>query len=169
MEHGIEVGHIFQLGTKYSDTMGIQVADENGDLQTVQMGCYGIGMTRVIAATVEQCSDDNGIIWPKNIAPFHVHLLGLNLDKDEDLAKKAEDLYLSLKEAGIEVLFDERKMSAGKKFADSDLMGIPVRITISNRSLENGGLEWKERNQSDSEMIAENDIIQKIQDYLEPS
>lgn len=166
MEHGIEVGHIFQLGTKYSESMGITFPDEQGNKHLVEMGCYGIGMTRVIAATVEQLHDEAGLTWPKNIAPFHVHLLGINLDKDEKLDKKARALYKDLKEEGIEVLFDEREISAGKKFADADLIGIPLRLTISSRSLEAGGIEWKERTSKDSKIIAEKDLIKSIQKYF---
>lgn len=166
MEHGIEVGHIFQLGTKYSESMGITFPDEQGNKHLVEMGCYGIGMTRVIAATVEQLHDEAGLTWPKNIAPFHVHLLGINLDKDEKLDKKARALYQELKEEGIEVLFDEREISAGKKFADADLIGIPMRLTMSTRSLEAGGIEWKERTSKDSKIIAEKDLIKTIQKFL---
>jgi prolyl-tRNA synthetase len=164
-ENGIEVGHIFQLGTKYSECMGIKVPDDSGKDQVVQMGCYGIGMTRVIAATVEQKNDENGIVWPKNIAPFQVHLLALGTDKDESLNQKAEELYKELMKAGVEVLYDDRSISAGKKFADSDLIGIPVRLTLSKRSLENGGLEWKERDQSEGSIYKEEEILKKIQKY----
>lgn len=167
MEHGIEVGHIFQLGTKYSESMGITFPDEQGNKHLVEMGCYGIGMTRVIAATVEQLHDEAGLTWPKNIAPFHVHLLGINLDKDEKLNKKAQELYKDLIAKGIEVLFDEREISAGKKFADADLIGIPLRLTISSRSLEAGGIEWKERTSKDSKIVAEKDLIKAIQKFLE--
>ncbi|MGE3278459.1 MAG: proline--tRNA ligase [Candidatus Altimarinota bacterium] len=165
-EHGIEVGHIFQLGTKYSESMGIKFADEKGQQHLVEMGCYGIGMTRVIAATVEQLHDEAGLVWPKNIAPFHVHLIGLNLDKDETVKKKAYDLYETLKQNGIETLFDDREISPGKKFADADLIGLPIRLTISPRALEQGGLEWKERTSKDSSIVPESDLIQKIQSHL---
>ena len=165
MENGIEVGHIFQLGNKYSESMGIDYADETGKMHKVQMGCYGIGMTRVIGATIEQMNDENGMIWPKNIAPYQVHLLGLNLDKDEEMSRKAHELYEELKKEGIEVLFDERNISAGKKFADADLIGIPIRLTMSARSLESGGLEWKERDQKDAKIVSEKDLIKAIQSY----
>lgn len=164
-EHGIEVGHIFQLGTKYSECMGIKYSDEKGNQHLVEMGCYGIGMTRVIAATVEQIHDEAGLIWPKNIAPFHVHLLGLNLD-DAEMKKNADNLYKNLRQNGIEVLYDERPISPGKKFADADLIGLPIRITISPRSLEKGGLEWKERTAKDSSIVPESEIIAKIKQYL---
>jgi len=166
MEHGIEVGHIFQLGTRYSECMGISYPDEQGNKHLVEMGCYGIGMTRVIAATVEQLHDEGGLTWPKNISPFQVHLLGLNLDKDEKLAKHAKKLYGELKEEGIEVLFDEREISAGKKFADADLIGIPLRLTISTRSLEAGGIEWKERTSKEPKIVAEKELLKSIQKFL---
>ncbi len=164
--NGIEIGHIFQLGTRYTESMDITFADEEGKQKLVIMGTYGIGISRVIAATVEQINDEKGLIWPKNIAPYQVHLLGINMDKDDDLAQKAQDLYQELSNAGIEVLFDDRKASAGNKFADSDLIGIPLRLTISCRSLENGGLEWKERTAADSKIVPEADLIDSILEYL---
>lgn len=162
-ENGIEIGHIFQLGTRYSECMGIKVPNEAGEETVVQMGCYGIGITRLMGAIVEQLHDDKGIIWPKNIAPFQIHLLGLNLDKDETLSKQAEELYSMLSEAGYEVLFDDRSISAGKKFNDADLLGIPVRLTISSRSLENGGFEWKERNQSEATIVSQDILLKELE------
>jgi|CXWL01.1.fsa_nt_gi prolyl-tRNA synthetase len=167
LKNGIEVGHIFQLGTKYSESMGITFADAAGQKHLVEMGCYGIGMTRVIAATIEQSHDDGGLIWPKNIAPFQVHLIGLNLDKDPALEKKAKKLYEELKEENIEVLFDDRDTSPGKKFADSDLIGIPLRLTISTRSLEAGGVEWKERTGKEVKIVSEKDLVKMIKKFLE--
>lgn len=165
-ENGIEVGHIFQLGTRYSECMGIQVPDSEGENHLVQMGCYGIGMTRLIASVVEQLHDDKGLVWPKNIAPFHVHLIGINLDSNEEVNQAAEKLYEDLRSQGIEVLFDERGISPGKKFADADLIGIPVRLTISPRSLENGGVEWKRRTEDDTEIIALDQLTQKLTEAL---
>ncbi|MDF2379527.1 MAG: proline--tRNA ligase [Candidatus Gracilibacteria bacterium] len=166
IENGIEVGHIFQLGTKYSESMGIQYSAEDGSKTLVQMGCYGIGMTRLIASITEQIADDKGLVWPLGIAPFQVHLLGLNLDKDEEISMKAHDLYETLRKEGIEVLFDNRNISAGKKFADSDLIGIPLRLTLSKRSLENGGLEWKVRTEDEAKSVSEADIIAEIKSFL---
>jgi prolyl-tRNA synthetase len=163
--NGIEIGHIFQLGTRYTESMDINFVDESGKKQLVIMGTYGIGISRVIGATVEQVHDENGLKWPKNIAPFQVHLLALGTDKDEEMNKKAEELYSSLLKEGVEVLYDDRSISPGKKFADSDLIGIPVRLTLSKRSLENGGLEWKERDNEQAEIISESDILKKIQEY----
>ncbi len=165
MEHGIEVGHIFQLGQKYSLSMGINYADEKGVSTPVEMGCYGIGMSRVVAATVEQSHDEKGIIWPKGIAPFAVHLIALNLDQ-KSMRKKAEKLHESLQKKGIEVLFDDREISPGKKFADSDLIGIPIRLTLSPRSIEAGGVEWKERGIDTTQVLKEKDLVKKIKGIL---
>ena len=167
MKNGIEVGHIFQLGTKYSDSMGISVPDSEGRDTKLQMGCYGIGITRVIASTVEQCHDDNGMLWPKNIAPFQVHLISIGMEKDVEVAEKAQNLYESLRSENREILFDDRDISAGKKFADSDLIGIPIRLTISKRSLENGGVEWKLRDGGDSEIISINQVAERINSYYQ--
>lgn len=161
VENGIEVGHIFQLGRRYSEPMRVEYADEKGVKHPTEMGCYGIGMTRIIAATVEQSHDDKGIIWPAGIAPFQAHLIGLNLDQPE-IRNKAEKLYESLLNKNIEVLFDDREISPGKKFADSDLIGIPIRLTISPRSLEAGGVEWKERGVEKTEVLKEKEIFEKI-------
>ncbi|MDP3975328.1 MAG: His/Gly/Thr/Pro-type tRNA ligase C-terminal domain-containing protein, partial [bacterium] len=166
IENGIELGHIFQLGRRYSEPMKINFVDEDGQSKPVEMGCYGIGMTRLIGATIETCHDQKGIVWPKNIAPYQVHLIGLNLDKDESIRQKADQLYEDLKAAGVEVLFDDRKVSPGNKFADSDLIGIPLRLTISPRSLEGGGLEWKERKSDTSEIVAENELVKKISHFF---
>ena len=165
-ENGIEIGHIFQLGTKYSESMGIRFADEKGQMHLVEMGCYGIGMTRAIAAAVEQFHDDKGIIWPVNIAPFHVHLIGLNLDQDENAKETCEKIYKELKDNNIEVLFDNRNISPGKKFADADLIGIPLRLTISSRSLENGGIEWKERNMEKHRIIKNTKLTKEINNFI---
>ena len=158
MKNGIEVGHIFQLGRTYSDPMHIEYADEQGVKHPTEMGCYGIGMTRIIAATVEQSHDEKGIIWPPGIAPFQAHLIGLNLDKTA-IRKKADKLYATLRKKGIEVLFDDREISPGKKFADADLIGIPIRLTISPRSLEAGGVEWKERSAKESRIIDDKKLM----------
>lgn len=161
VENGIEVGHVFQLGRRYSEPMHIEYADEKGLKHPTEMGCYGIGMSRVIAATVEQSHDDKGIIWPSGIAPFQVHLIGLNLDQPK-IRKKAEKLYATLVKKGIEVLFDDREISPGKKFADSDLIGIPIRITVSPRSLEQGGYEWKARTEKESKILDEKNLFKHL-------
>ncbi len=142
-EQGIEVGHIFKLGTKYSDALGLKYLDENGKHQTVIMGCYGIGVTRCLAAAVEQLHDDNGIIWPVSIAPYEVIVVPANY-KSEEQMEAAEKLYNELTEAGMEVLLDDRSERAGVKFKDADLIGIPVRVVVGKRIGESI-VEYKER------------------------
>jgi prolyl-tRNA synthetase len=153
IRRGIEVGHIFQLGTKYSEAMNATVLDENGKATVMSMGCYGIGVTRVVAAAIEQNHDDKGIIWPEALAPFSVALVPLNYDKSEDVRAKADELYAALQAAGIDVLMDDRKERPGVKFADMELMGIPQRLVISDRGLQNGTLEYKSRRDAESQDI----------------
>jgi prolyl-tRNA synthetase len=155
IKRGIEVGHIFQLGNKYSQAMNLSVLNENGKSIIPEMGCYGIGVTRIVAAAIEQCHDDKGIIWPDNIAPFHLALIPLNAHKSEQVSQLADKLYRDLSEAGVEVLYDDRdkKTSPGVKFADMELIGIPHRLVISDRSLEHNKLEYKHRSDDDSQDI----------------
>ncbi|HCG98834.1 MAG: proline--tRNA ligase [Candidatus Aquicultor primus] len=141
---GIEVGQIFQLGVKYSEAMGATYIDENGDLKPYVMGCYGIGVSRLMAAAIEQHNDEGGIIWPMAIAPYHVEIVVLNYDRDEQ-QELADDLYNGLTGRNIEVLLDDRMESAGKKFADADLIGIPVQVVIGARTLKSGNIEVKVR------------------------
>ncbi len=138
---GIEVGNIFKLGTKYSHSMKATFLDENGKAEDLIMGCYGIGVGRLFASVVEVQKEENRIIWPISIAPFEVELLGLALDKNDEVKKAAFEVYNSLKGAGFEVIFDDRKFSPGFKFKDADLIGAPIRVTIGDRSLKNGGAE----------------------------
>jgi prolyl-tRNA synthetase len=142
---GIEVGHIFQLGRKYSESMNATVLDEQGKAVTMFMGCYGIGVTRVVAAAIEQNHDERGILWPEPIAPFDVSLIPINLQKSERVREVAERLYVELQEAGFEVLFDDRDARPGVKFADDELLGIPHRIVVGDKGLERGALEYKAR------------------------
>ena len=155
IKRGIEVGHIFQLGNKYSQAMGLSVLNENGKSIVPEMGCYGIGVTRIVAAAIEQCHDEKGIIWPDNIAPFHLALIPLNAHKSEQVSQLADKLYRDLTDAGVEVLYDDRdkKTSPGVKFADMELIGIPHRLVISERSLEQDKLEYKHRGDTDSQDI----------------
>ena len=145
---GIEVGHIFQLGTKYSESMGATVQDKNGSEVVMAMGCYGIGVTRIIAAAIEQNHDDNGIIWPEQLAPFDIVLVPINMQRSELLREATEQLYMELQNLGLEVLFDDRDVRAGVKFADSELIGIPHRLVISERSLAENELEYQHRRDS---------------------
>jgi prolyl-tRNA synthetase len=140
---GIEVGHIFQLGRKYSESMGATVLDEQGQSVTMFMGCYGIGVTRVVAAAIEQNHDDKGIIWPDPIAPFTVSLIPINLQKSERVREVAERLYGELTAAGVEVLFDDRDARPGVKFADDELLGIPHRLVVGDKGLDRGAVEYK--------------------------
>jgi prolyl-tRNA synthetase len=141
---GIEVGHIFQLGTKYSEVLDATFVDEDGKVKPFIMGCYGIGVSRTVAASIEQNNDDSGIIWPISIAPFEVSIVVLNYDK-QDQQDLAEKLYKEIGDAGIEVVIDDRIESAGKKFADSDLIGFPVQVVVGARTIKNGTLEVKIR------------------------
>jgi prolyl-tRNA synthetase len=149
---GIEVGHIFKLGTKYSEAMNCRYLDAQGKSQPVVMGCYGIGVTRMAAAWIEQNHDDKGIIWSSQIAPFRAHIIALNLE-DPAVSAAAEALYQQLQAAGLDVLFDDRPARAGEKFGDADLIGIPVRLTVSKRSLEQGKVEFKLRREAKAELL----------------
>jgi len=140
---GIEVGHIFQLGRKYSQAMNATVLDEQGQSVTMYMGCYGIGVTRVVAAAIEQNHDERGILWPEPIAPFTVSLIPINLQKSDRVREVAERLYSELQAAGIEVLFDDRDARPGVKFADDELLGIPHRLVVGDKGLERGAIEYK--------------------------
>jgi prolyl-tRNA synthetase len=159
---GIEVGHIFQLGDKYAKAMGASVLDEDGKSTTLIMGCYGIGVSRLVAATIEQNHDKNGIIWPEAIAPFSVALLPMNMHKSQRLRDAAEDLYNKLQAAGIDVLFDDRKERPGVMFANAELMGIPHRIVIGERGLDKSEVEYKGRLDENSQNISIDKIIEFI-------
>lgn len=150
---GIEVGHIFQLGTKYSEAMEATVLDENGRSVTMIMGCYGIGVSRIVAAAIEQNNDERGIIWPTPIAPFHVALLPMNMHKSLRLREAADQLYEELTAAGIEVLYDDREARPGVMFADMELIGIPHRVVIGERGLDAGMVEYKGRRDAESRNI----------------
>lgn len=155
IKRGIEVGHIFQLGDKYSKALNATVLDENGKAVVMQMGCYGIGVSRVVAAAIEQNHDDRGIIWPDAIAPFQVSIVQIDANKSEDVVKHSEELYNALTELGVEVFLDDRdkKTSPGVKFADAELMGIPHRMVYSSRGLKKGLIEYKARAQQKEEAV----------------
>lgn len=156
---GIEIGHIFKLGTKYSETMGCSYLDAEGKTHPVVMGCYGIGVSRIAAACIEQNHDDKGIIWPMQIAPYHVHLIALNIEEDV-VRQRAEALYARLQTDHIEVLFDDRPLRAGEKFSDADLMGIPVRMTVSKRTEDK--VEFKLRREAKADLITVEDAISRV-------
>src|SRR5213082_610420 len=162
---GTEVGHIFKIGTKYSERFGVTYLDAEGTEQPIIMGSYGIGISRLLAAAVEQSHDEKGIIWPFSIAPYHVALLGLDLDKPEP-GTAAEQLYAELAAAGVEVLYDDRAESAGVKFNDADLVGLPIRAVVSRRSLKNGGIELKLRSQKEARVVSMPDAVRVIQEEI---
>ncbi len=168
IKRGIEVGHIFQLGTKYSAAMNANVLDENGKSVTMTMGCYGIGVSRIVAACIEQNHDDKGIIWPDNIAPFHIAIIPMNAHKSEAVLKLSESLAQQLTDAGYDVLLDDRdkKTSAGVKFADMELMGIPHRIVVSDRGIEQGAFEYKARAAQDNELVPEQELLSFLQNKI---
>lgn len=163
---GIEVGHVFQLGTKYSEAMGATVLNENGKAEVLTMGCYGIGVTRVVAAAIEQNYDDNGILWPAAMAPFQVVIAPLNMKKSAEVCAAAENLYQQLLDAGYEVLLDDRDMRPGAMFADQELLGIPHRIVVSDRGLKNGELEYKARRGGEAEKVDITEITGFIKEKL---
>lgn len=155
IKRGIEVGHIFQLGTKYSQAMNATVLNENGKAQPMIMGCYGIGVSRIVASAIEQNYDQNGIIWPESIAPFHVAIVPINLHKSDAVSQACEKLYADLSAIGIDVLFmNEAKARLGGMLADTELLGIPHRIVVGDRGLKNELVEYKNRRNSDSEEMS---------------
>jgi prolyl-tRNA synthetase len=164
--HGIEVGHVFKLGTFLSQKLGAAFIDEKGESHPMVMGCYGIGVGRLLAAAIEQSHDDKGIIWPVPIAPYHIYLCPLYREGSK-VAKVAEGLYAKLEAAGLEVLFDDRPESPGVKFNDADLWGIPFRITVSPRTLEKDSVELKKRSEKEAELVPLAGIVKKLKELVE--
>jgi len=162
IKRGIEVGHIFQLGQKYSEAMKANVLDADGKATTLTMGCYGIGVSRVVASAIEQNHDDKGIIWPDAIAPFQVVILAMNIKKSGRVRKAADELYAKLIEAGVDVLLDDRGERPGIMFADMELIGIPHRIIVGDKSLDNNVYEYKSRSGSASEEVP----VEQITDFI---
>jgi prolyl-tRNA synthetase len=161
---GIEVGHVFKLGTRYSEAMNATYLDENGRTQPMIMGCYGIGVSRTLAAVAEQFNDENGLVWPVNLAPFDVHLIAVNM-KDEAQAQLSEELYSNLKQSRFDVLFDERQERPGVKFADSDLIGLPLRITVGKKASE-GIVEVKVRKTGEVYEVQKAELLTLVSDLL---
>ncbi|TVM07440.1 MAG: proline--tRNA ligase [Halomonas sp.] len=159
IKRGIEVGHVFQLGQKYSQAMNASVLGDNGKTSHPWMGCYGIGITRVVAAAIEQSHDASGIIWPNAIAPFQVALVPMNAHKSQRVREESERLYQTLSAAGLDVLLDDRDTRPGVKFADLELMGIPHRLVVGDRGLDKGELEYKGRRDSDITMISADSVV----------
>ncbi len=162
IKRGIEVGHIFQLGTKYSETMNATVQGEDGRNQVMTMGCYGIGVSRVVAAAIEQNHDDRGIIWPDAIAPFQVAILPMNMHKSFRVKDVAEELYQTLRDKGIDVILDDRKERPGVMFADMELIGVPHQVVIGDRNLDAQELEYKNRRTGEKLMIKQSDIVEHL-------
>jgi prolyl-tRNA synthetase len=152
-EKAVEVGNIFKLGIKFSEALGLKYVDADGNSKPVVMGCYGIGPSRLVGVIAEILSDDKGLVWPEEVAPFKVHLISLGKDDE------AEKIYKDLTDAGVEVLFDDRDTRAGEKFADSDLIGIPYRVVVGEKSLQAGGVEIKKRTEEKSEIIPVENLI----------
>ncbi len=161
---GIELGHIFKLGTRYSELMGATFLDQAGQTRPLVMGCYGIGLGRLMAAVVEQRHDHRGIVWPLSVAPYHFHLLVLGDEKAT--VDAAESLYHTLRDGGCEVLYDDRNESAGVKFNDADLIGIPFRLTVGSRSLRAGGVEIKRRDAEESEIVPLERLMEKVPELV---
>jgi len=167
-KRGIEVGHIFQLGQKYAEAMGATVLNDKGQKQIMTMGCYGIGVTRVVAAAIEQNNDDKGIIWPAGLAPFQVGIVPLNYDKSEQVKETADRIYQELSDLGIDVFMDDRdkKTSPGVKFADMDLIGIPHRLVISDRGLKENQIEYQERRSQERQDLMADKAVAFIKSTL---
>ncbi|MGN7613757.1 proline--tRNA ligase [Magnetococcales bacterium HHB-1] len=165
MMRGIEVGHVFKLGKKYAESLGVSVLDPNGRASILTMGCYGIGVSRVVAAAIEQNHDDKGIVWPQSLAPFQVELILLN-PKDKEASKVAEELYSDLQKGGLEVLLDDRDERMGVKFNDADLLGIPLRVLVGGRSLKAGVVEIQKRMGGDALKVPPVEAVESIQGLL---
>jgi prolyl-tRNA synthetase len=162
---GVEVGHVFKLGTKYSQAMGATYLDENGRSQPMIMGCYGIGVSRTLAAVIEQNNDENGIIWPVSVAPFHVHVIPVNAKVDEQ-REISESIAQELHSAGVEVLYDDRPERAGVKFKDADLIGLPLRITVSDRAAQEGVVEVRVRRSGETHEVKRDELTSFVKELL---
>ena len=167
-EKCIEVGHVFKLGTKYSDAMKAHFLDENGKSKPIIMGCYGIGVNRILAAVIEASHDDNGICWPVNIAPFTVEIVALD-HREEQVMTMAEKLHDELEAKGIDVLLDDRDARPGFKFKDADLIGIPIRITVGKRGLDEGIVEFKQRTDDEVQKISPDSIVEIVEKIVSES
>ncbi len=165
VSRGMEMGHVFKLGTIYSEAIGVQYLDESGERRPCVMGCYGIGVERMLAAVIEANHDDNGITWPPEVSPFDVHIVALNLDQ-EAVAGALGELEAALARDGLSVLIDDRDDSAGIKFKDADLLGMPVRITVSPRALEKGGVELRDRRTGETRVVEMGSVVSEVRGIL---
>jgi prolyl-tRNA synthetase len=152
LTQGIEVGHVFKLGTRYSVKMKALILDEKGELRPAVMGCYGIGVNRILAAAVENHHDEMGILWPRELAPYQVEIVTID-HKKLQVVEAGHDLYARLQKAGLEVLWDDRDVAPGVKFADADLVGIPVRVTIGKRTVESGTVDVRTRSRKEQKSV----------------
>jgi len=166
IERGIEVGHVFQLGTAYSKAMGATFLDENGKPAPLQMGCYGIGVTRILGAAIEQNFDDKGIVWPDALAPFQLVLCPMGMDRSEMVKEQVEKLYAELQAAGVDVIVDDRGLRPGAMFADWELIGVPHRVVIGERGLKEGNLEYQGRRESEATAVPVAEIVAFIKGKL---
>jgi prolyl-tRNA synthetase len=166
---GVEVGNIFDLGTKYSDAFDFNFTDEDGSQKRVLMGCYGIGTTRLVGSIVEVHNDNRGIIWPKAVAPYQVHLISLS-SKDSEvqdrITQESADLYDALMQEGIDVLWDDRDGSPGAKLADADLLGMPLRLLISEKTLKDESIEWKARASAEANLVPVENVVDEVKGFL---
>ena len=159
-ERGVEVGNIFKLGTRYSETLGARFLDRDGEHKPVVMGSYGIGVGRLLACIAEEHRDDDGLVWPISVAPYQVHLVAA------EAGEKAEGLYEALRSAGVEVLYDDRRESLGARFKDADLIGAPLRLTLTPRSMQRGGVEVKVRSNAESHIVSIDEVVPVVQSKL---
>ena len=166
IKRGIEVGHIFQLGEKYAAAMKAGVLNEEGKHQIMTMGCYGVGVSRIVAAAIEQNNDAYGIIWSDAIAPFQVAIVPMNMHKSVRIQETAEQLYRELTAAGIEVLFDDRKERPGVMFADMELLGVPHHIIIGERNLDERQVEYKHRRTGDKQLLSIDDVVASLKQKI---
>jgi prolyl-tRNA synthetase len=163
---GIEVGHIFKLGTKYSEALGATVLDDKGDARTMVMGCYGIGVSRIVGAAIEQGNDARGIVFPQSIAPFELAIVPLGLGRSQAVREAASAFYEAMQAAGIDVVLDDRDERPGVMFADMELIGVPHRVVISERGLKEGQLEYQGRTDAESSRIAQTDAVQTLSEKI---
>ncbi len=166
---GVEVGNIFDLGSRFSEAFNLAVTDENGERKHLIMGCYGIGTTRLLGTIVEACNDAKGMMWPKSVAPYPVHLVSLSAKdpaEQEKVAATASALHDELTKAGFEPLWDERGASAGEKFADADLIGLPLRLVVSSKSLAQGSVEWKPRHEEEAKLVPLAEIVEHVTTFM---
>lgn len=158
----IEVGNIFPLGTKYTEAMSLYFKDEKGEEQKIWMGSYGIGLGRVMGTIAEVFADENGLVWPEAVAPFKFHIVALDIEKNEEVRKVAQEIHKMMQNSGIEVLYDDRDLSAGEKFAESDLLGIPFRMVVSEKNLKEGVLEIKTRSTGEVTMVEKDKMLKSL-------